>query len=355
MNKPMTHQKGFNLIEMLIGLTIGLIGLLAVSQVFVTFNKQRNTATQTMEAQSNGSLALYLVERDLTMAGFGLMNIQDCALIQWYWNPPGCTGANCGLQNPISTQPVVVTAGATADDSDQIQINYAQATSAAPGSLVAQDQLAYGDAYRLASTAGFAVGDMIVADVGGSCTLGKTTDKDDTALTLTHAASNEFNTTTRPGGATGGWEVAPANSLLVNLGSYISKRYRISADSLQLASFPQTGTYSTLVEGILFMKVQYGLDDGSNGGVADDGSVDQWAVSTTAITNTSRLLAMRVGIVARSPLYEKEAVDAPTTLTVLPAITNGAAVDWDVPDEHYRYKAYNTIIPLRNVIWGRAT
>lgn len=373
-NQTMTNQKGFSLIEVLIGLTIGLIALLAVAQVFITFNKQRNTANQAMEAQSNGAMGLFLIQRDLQMAGFGLMNIQDCALIQWYWNPVGCNpaqGSVCGLQNPLSTQPVVITDGGA--NSDQIQINYALATSAAPLALLSQSQNTFGDAYNLNSTAGFAVGDMVVADVGGSCTMSQTSAKNDAALTLTHDATTQFgtppaasiyNTTSQPAGATGGWDVGLVNNLLVNLGSYVSKSYQVANNNLQLAAFPQTATYNDVVEGVMFIKAQYGLDDGGvingAGGTPGDGIVDEWVSGSTVITNTKQLLAVRVGLVARSPLLEKDPVvlqdsagNTITALTVLPAITGGAGVTWAIPDTHYRYKVYYTVIPLRNVIWNK--
>jgi type IV pilus assembly protein PilW len=231
-----------------------------------------------------------------------------------------------------------------------IEINYAQSTSAAPGALVTQAQAAFIDEYHLASTAGYAVGDMVVANVGGTCTMSKTTAKDDATLTLAHAATNAYNPASSPSGAPAGtWGPALVNNLLVNLGTFVSRRYQISGDSLQLAAFPDAGTFNTVVEGILFMKAQYGLD------TSGDGVVDSWVDGSTVITNTSQVLAMRMGVVARSPLYEKDPVDAPATLTVLPATTGGAAVTWNVPDAHYRYKAYYTVIPLRNVIWGRAT
>jgi type IV pilus assembly protein PilW len=359
----MNQHKGFSLIEVLIGLTIGLIALLAVAQVFVTFNKQRTTATQTMEAQSNGAMAIYLIERDLALAGFALMGIQDCALIQWYWNPPGCTGASCGLQNPLSTQPVKVYDGGA--NSDRIEINYGHSTSGTPGAQITQDQVVWGDDYHVASTTGISIGDMIVADVSGSCTMSQETSKDFNALTIQHAPNQYNPAAAPPAGAAGGWEAAKLNNLLVNLGSYISNRYQIASNTLQVASFPQVGTYNTVVEGIMLLKAQYGVDDGSNGGTPNDGIVDAWVNGTATgalpvgVTSTS-VLAMRIGVVARSPLLEKDPVvlqdsagNTITALTVLPAINGGAAVTWNIPDDHYRYKVYYTLIPLRNVIWGR--
>jgi len=339
----MRKQYGFNLIEVLIGLVIGMVGMLAVAQVLVTFSQQRNTAVQIMEAQGNGAMALYLLERDMGMAGFGLMDIKDCGTIQWYWNPTGCT-SSCGLQSALSTKPVIITDGGLA--SDQIEVNYAQSASGAPGSGFL-GQGAYASAYPVDSIAGFANGDMIVADIANSCTMGQITAINTAASTIEHSTDSPYNVSSRPGGATSGWD-APSASIkynLVNLGSYVSKRYRVSVDSLAMAAFPQTGTFTNLVDGIVFMKAQYGLDTGS------DNVVDTWANGTTAIT-TQKILALRIGIVARSPLFEKNAVDAPTLLTVLPDTGGDDAVTWTVPDTHYRYKSFYTIIPMRNVLWG---
>ena len=36
---------------------------------------------------------------------------------------------------------------------------------------------------------------------------------------------------------------------------------------------------------------------------------------------------------------------------LLPAVANGAQYDYTLPSDHYRYKTYYTVIPLRNVIW----
>ena len=75
-------------------------------------------------------------------------------------------------------------------------------------------------------------------------------------------------------------------------------------------------------------------------------------------------VAVRAGSVAQVPV---ESVVSPawdaapeTTLPVLPQILNGAteigpAVTFSIPagGATVRYRAYSTIIPLKNVIWGR--
>lgn len=385
----MSHfQKGYSLIELLVGVTIGLIGMLAVSQVFVTFNQQRTTSTQTLEAQSNGVMALYLLERDLAQSGYGLMNLQFCndgdgatdsdgdgtedndQEIHWYYSPASCT-ASCGVQTPLSTKPLSITPGA-GTASDTILVQYAKAASGAPGATVLTAQVAsFSEAFQLTSVAGFSNEDIAVANVADSCTmfqvtnvnttdrsLAHTTDYTITANGVTENKTSAYNPTTLP--ASPGWEKALADNLVVNLGSVVSKRYSLSADgALQMQGYIDSAA-TTLVEGIVYMKAQYGLN---NSGGATDKSVDAWTTDLSSITSSgkvdySKVLAVRVGVVARSPLYEKDEVDAATTLTVLPEIKNsggatiGAAQTYTVPDNHYRYKVYSTVIPLRNVIWG---
>lgn len=388
-------HKGYSLIELMIGVTIGLFGMLAVSQVFVTFNQQRTTSTQTMEAQSNGVMALYLMERDLAQSGYGLMSMQSCEDgdaavdsdgdgtidndqdIHWYYAPAGCT-TSCGLQTSLSTKPVsiVVGTGNPADGidvaSDTILVQYAKASSGAPGATVLTAQAASSaELFQLASVAGFAIEDIAVANVANSCTLFQVTNVNTVDRSLAHITdytitvsgvtenrTSAYNPAALP--AAPGWETAAADSLIVNLGALISRRYSLSADGvLQMQGYTDT-TPATLVEGIVYMKAQYGLN---NAGGSTDKSVDLWTTDLTTITTAgkvdySKVLAVRVGVVARSPLYEKDAVDAPTTLTVLPEIldaggvTIGAELTYTVPDDHFRYKVYSTIIPLRNVIWG---
>ena len=77
---------GFSLIELMVGLTISLLGLLALGQIMLTFSQTRNSITQTTSAQSNGVMALYLIEKDLAQAGFSMMELQNCDRINFHFN-----------------------------------------------------------------------------------------------------------------------------------------------------------------------------------------------------------------------------------------------------------------------------
>jgi Tfp pilus assembly protein PilW len=62
----------------MIGLTISLMGLAAVASMMMTFSKNRGSVAQTQAAQDNGVMALYRLERDISQAGYGLMDLQGC-------------------------------------------------------------------------------------------------------------------------------------------------------------------------------------------------------------------------------------------------------------------------------------
>ncbi len=192
---------------------------------------------------------------------------------------------------------------------------------------------------------------------------------------IEHATTNPFNPATSPGGS--GWNSVTAGDLvatpkpfLSNMGNLVSRRYQVTtsgtASSLTLAELPAFST-NTVVDDIVFLKAQYGL-----AATASSTEVSSWESGDAAIDNTTaaRVIAVRIGVVARSPLYEKDEVQASPTFSVLPAIAGAGTlaappagecdtstatmeVKCTVPDTHYRYRAYSTIVPLKNVIWTR--
>jgi type IV pilus assembly protein PilW len=174
--------------------------------------------------------------------------------------------------------------------------------------------------------------------------------------------------------------------------------YAIANNALTVTSpFVVSGgvpVVNTIADNIVQMRVAYGLDDGVNNGsvsigagyTACDGIVDRFvdaatfnaiaalpACATALQTKWQLLIAMRVAVVARSALAEK-----PTGIngTNCDATTDGTE-GVSVPDQRptwtggiidvsasgdpnaasllnwkcYRYKVFETTIPLRNWIW----
>jgi type IV pilus assembly protein PilW len=107
------------------------------------------------------------------------------------------------------------------------------------------------------------------------------------------------------------------------------------------------------------MKAQYGMDDGiSNGSLshasytANDGVVDRYVNSLPA--SWTQVLSIRLGIVARSALMEKAdpATGICNITTVAPTWAGGTLdVSADPNWMCYRYKVFETTVPLRNMLW----
>jgi type IV pilus assembly protein PilW len=63
-------QAGFNLVELMVSLTIGLILIAAVLSILLTNSSGRKTNERTSDLQLNGRIALDFIKRDLQLAGF---------------------------------------------------------------------------------------------------------------------------------------------------------------------------------------------------------------------------------------------------------------------------------------------
>ncbi len=326
------HQRGFSLIEMMIGLTIALMGLAAVSQVMMTFSKKRTAITQVSAAQDNGVMALYRMEKEISQAGYGLVAQSGLPTLQ------GCATITDG-SNSFSPVPARITDGDT--DSDQITVVYAYSTTGLPGTELSASggYTMTSSQYNVRSNVGFSDGDKIVSTI--NCTVG-------TVNSVATATAIGFSPTS----------AASTNSgFLVNLGptGVVGRHFAITSGALTMGEYPAY-TPNNLVDEIVYLKAQYGLS-----ATTTSNTVTSWVSGVTAIdsTNVARVIAIRVGVVARSALRENATIEQPATQTVLPAVTDalgnaiGSAVTYTVPDTRYRYRAYNTMIPLKNMIWTR--
>jgi type IV pilus assembly protein PilW len=66
------RQRGVTLVELLVGVAIGLFAVLLITQVAILFDSQKRNTTAGADAQINGAVALHTLQRDLQAAGFGL-------------------------------------------------------------------------------------------------------------------------------------------------------------------------------------------------------------------------------------------------------------------------------------------
>src|SRR5476651_1026693 len=66
---------GFTLIEVMIALLIGMIGLVVMMQTFAVSEGFKRTATSGTDSQINGGVALYMLQREMRLSGAGMNNL----------------------------------------------------------------------------------------------------------------------------------------------------------------------------------------------------------------------------------------------------------------------------------------
>ena len=64
-------QRGMTLVEVMVGLAIGMIGMLVIFQTVSVWDARTRATSAGSDSQVTGSLAMYSVERDLRLAGQG--------------------------------------------------------------------------------------------------------------------------------------------------------------------------------------------------------------------------------------------------------------------------------------------
>ncbi len=349
-------QHGFSLIEILVGMAIGLIGIVLINQAQIVFEGYKRSTAGAGESQVNGALALYAIERDLRMAGAGISHSSafNCTYLQWYYNgtysqPPTASTLATLYMPPVR---IIQTAGAP----DQIYIFSSSATDRVMPGTLNQGASAFVNDLAVDNPYGYANNDFIAIQTGNNCYMGRVVaDPGTTGNRLRH--DNSTGSLYNPA-AGGSFPAISSGALIFNLGSAPTMRtYSISGNNLlatDAMDIVTGGTADTVANDIVDMRAQYGLDDGSGGGAANDGVVDQFTATTpTTAVGWQQVLAIRVGVLARSQAYQRP--DPPgsacTTTTTAPTWTGGTFTTPETIPSCYRYSVFETVVPLRNMIW----
>jgi len=101
-------NSGFSLIELMVGLAVGLVCTLAITQILLSSEGQKRSTTSGSDAQVNGVLAIDSLRNAIQEAGYGFSSmaaIVGCPLVARYNN-----AAIAGF--PANLVPVLITDGA---------------------------------------------------------------------------------------------------------------------------------------------------------------------------------------------------------------------------------------------------
>lgn len=332
----LTRQNGVSLVELMVGLVIGMLTVLVIMQVFSAFEGQKRTTTGTADAQTNGSIALYSISRDLQMAGYGLSPGTASPL---ECDPAPQTAAN--VEVPLT--PVVITDGGNAAGAnDEITVRYGTTTR---GGIPSKIGAILGTTVTMDANLGCTAGEIALVVNGASCLVRTVTSlAADNKSVILNDATNVM--------------IGAELSCLGN--QWAQTTYRINNGNLEVNGTPR-------VSGIVNLQAQYGISDNANSNLITDwvdATAPTWAAPT--VPNRNRIKALRIAVVARNGQFEREDISSACSSTTdanptgvcawagsvdspAPTVDLSNIADW----QRYRYRVFETIIPLRNVIWSK--
>ena len=385
-------SRGFTLVEVMVGMLIGLIGTVVIFQVFAVSEGQKRTTTGGSDAQQNGTFSLFQIERDARMAGYGLnyMALLGCQINGYY--EPGA--------KPIQFKlvPVEIINGAGGAP-DQVRLAFGNSDLFMAPAKLTQSMPNSSAVYKVDNRFGFAPGDLVVAaESGKACTLAQATEIPGTAGQSDNVVHNSGNYKNKdganvpadynkPGGlpapndiAYNAWNPATGTGgRLYNLGAAptvvtyaIQNNQLVAINELTPGA---AGQVFALADGVVQLQAHYGYDGNGDGQIRSDapvvpnvaigGGTDQWADNMPAAAtgpDWARVIAIRLVVTSRSMTPEKPnpATGVCDTTTQLPkwfANDPVFAIDVDIKLadpanwQCYRYRTFEVTVPLRNMVW----
>ncbi|MFA9218276.1 MAG: PilW family protein [Sphingomonadaceae bacterium] len=388
---------GFSVVELMVSVVIGMLALLFATRLVVTGENNKEAALGGSDAMQNGMLALYSMSNDAGQSGWGLNDTLVNGCPTSFTDSAGYQLASLTVNGAPATPmaPVLIQSNGAAPD--QITM-YTGTSAAAVGSLKTTTAIAAG-ATTIATTTkspyGFAVGDVLLVApepataANANCSIvqmsGTLPPTNDDTLTIGAGAAFRFN----PGAGIANSYLA-SGARVFNLGPATRLAFHtwsLNNGVLRLRSTDLAGAAAqpaSVIDNIVSIKAQYGFDTRVVAGTynpapapAGNGMVvTQWSgplidADGNGITggpgDFQRIVAVRLAVVARSKRTEKPnssgactattalpqvfAAAAPATVAAVPMTVNVATTSDPIDWKCYRYRVFETIVPLRNTQW----
>jgi type IV pilus assembly protein PilW len=352
-------QRGFSLVEIMVAMVIGMIGVIVIMQVARTGEAQKRVTTGTGDAQNNGALAIYSVQRDVKQAGYGFnsLNVLGCPLNlpagrPVTASPVPAVPASYKLPvlapvviNPEKSTPSLLNIPSGDTGTDTVFIAYGSSNGAPEGDTIVGVS---GVHLSMLSASNFRVGEWVAAAPSvptAGCGLQLGDIKNITGAILETPAIGAIETGRL-------FDLGPAPRFV----GYAIRNGDLTACDYMLADCSDVTKWYVIASGIVSLTVQYGRDTSS----PMDG-IDTWDRTTPVYAGNpekfscdwARISALRLALVARNGELQRDAVT-----TQVPDWAGGDALtstwradaanaDW----QKYRYQVFETVMPLRNIPW----
>jgi type IV pilus assembly protein PilW len=386
---PVGRNGGFSLIELMISVVIGLMAVLFATRLMTDAERTKDAALGGSDSMQNGMLAMFSISGDAEHAGFGLNDplIVGCDTMMvdsdgFELAPAARGGATvrpmaAAIIEPGGAGPdrLSLYAGSSFSGTGTLRVT----TDYIGGTRIDVDRVPYG----------FAKGDVILVapeTMGAQCSLAQVSN-DTGALApppsqqyvMIAGTGNRFNSGALgrqyKGGASRMFNLGPASSLAL-------RTWSVEAGFLRLRSTDLGGAGSQsqpVADNIVSLKAQYAFDTrvGADFKPEEGLRLSTWSgemIDADAdgvvggAGDYQRIAALRIAVVARAKNPERPdaATGQCTATTALPTVfatqdaedavaepvevsveVEGDPVHWSC----YRYRVFETIVPLRNAGW----
>jgi len=383
MHFALQRTRGFSVVELMVSVAIGLLALVFAMRLITGAEGAKASALGSSDSMQNGMLAMFSISGDAQQAGFGLNDpiLLGCDAIFHdsanFALAPAMRGAD--TVHPLAAA-VIESNGA---EPDRISL-YSGSSLSGTGTVRVVSNYIGGTTLNLdRNPFGFARGDVVVVapeDRNGQCALSQVSATPSVLPELTVAGGTGFRFNsgelgrTFDGGTARVFNLGPAAALSFHTWS-------VENGFLQLRSTDMAGSSAapaTVADNIVSIKAQYGFD--TRTGAAFDPKaglcVGQWSAEMidadgdTVVGGAGdyqHVAALRIAVVARSKTRERVGATGTCTATGAKPIVfasaepfgiaaapinvdvavDGEGVDWRC----YRYRVFETIVPLRNALW----
>jgi type IV pilus assembly protein PilW len=366
----MTRQRGFSLIELMVGMLVSLLCMLAIMAAFAVYEGKKRTTTSGNDAQQNGSYALYTLERQLRTAGSSIVQgynygLWGCPVTAYTTTTTGkiqTLPAQSALPSPFTSSgwplttrlvPVLIASGGSNPD----VIGVVGGNSALQVFKIAVAGTPTTSSVAVGNSLGIMTGDYLLGTLSdGTCALAHLT----SSSTATQVSSTTLALDVANSPATGLQNAtylfdAGSAPMFTLFGIDASTNSLVSYDLLQRPVNGQAATVTPIADGIVQMKALYGIQNGSGTTwVQPTGtySIDTLTASSSAASKAmGQIKAIRIAIVAQSRLPERSS-DYSTGKTQLTLFSDlDPSLQYTVTtNTQYRYQVYDTTIPVRNAL-----
>lgn len=382
-------EQGFSLVELMVSVVIGLLAVIFATRLMTDSQKNKEAALGGSDSMQNGMLAMFSISGDAEYAGFGINEplIAGCDTVLTDSENFQLAPAQRGGVTVRPLAAAVIENGGTG--SDRLSL-YAGSSPSGTGIMRLQQNYLGGTQLAVDRRPyGFTQGDVILVapeKKGGKCSIAQISNDLDLVpappadqFVMIGGAGYRFNSGALGDQYTAGaarvFNLGPAASLALRTWSVERGFLRLRATDLAGAGQAS----QAVADNIVALKAQYGLDTRVGTAFEPETGMRVSAWSSEMIDADSdgvaagagdytRIAALRIAVVARSknPERPNAATGQCTATTVLPTVfatlgadngntapvqvdvaVTGDTVDWRC----YRYRVFETIVPLRNAGW----